>query len=106
MATPLYFIWKFKLRKGNSMEQFCPRCHEQQVQKSGVSNIGRHAGLIGMLIANSAASYSCSNCGKIPLTEFPEDFQSGIKRKRILSILGAVGVVVLLIALLFARELM
>ena len=88
------------------MEQYCPRCHEQQVQKSSTSNIGRHAGLIGMLIANSAASYNCPNCGKIPLTEFPDDFQSSIKRKRTLSILGAVGVFVLLIALLFARELM
>ncbi len=88
------------------MEQHCPRCHEQQVQKSSTSNVGRHAGLIGMLIVNSAASYSCPNCGKIPLAEFPDDFQSTIKRKRTLSILGAVGVVVLVIVLLFARELM
>lgn len=88
------------------MEQFCPRCHEQQVQKSGTSNIGRHAGLLGMLVANSTASYSCPNCGKIPLAEFPEEFQSGIRRKRIFSILGVVGVVVLVIALLFVRELL
>ena len=88
------------------MEQFCPRCHEQQVQKSSTSNVGRHAGLIGMLIVNSTASYSCPNCGKIPLAEFPEDFQSGIKRKRMFSILGAVGIFVLVIVLLFAKELM
>ncbi|MCP4646501.1 MAG: hypothetical protein GY852_02045 [bacterium] len=88
------------------MEQFCPRCHEQQVNKSNAGNVGRHAGLIGILIANSATSYSCPNCGKIPLVEFPEEFQSSIKRKRIFSILGAVGVFVLLIVLLFVRELM
>lgn len=88
------------------MEQLCPRCHEQQVHKSSTSNVGRHAGLIGLLIANSAASYNCPACGKIPLAEFPEEFQSGIKRKRMFSVLGAVGVVVLIIALLFARELM
>ena len=88
------------------MEQMCPRCHEQQVTKSNTSNVARHAGLIGMLIANSAASYSCQNCGKIPLTEFPDEFQSAIKRKRTFSVLGAVGIFVLLIVLLFAREMM
>ncbi len=88
------------------MEQLCPRCYEQQVHKSSTSNIGRHAGLIGSLIANSAASYNCPTCGKIPLAEFPEEFQSGIKRKRIFSILGAVAIFVLVIVFVFARELM
>lgn len=87
------------------MEQFCPRCYEQQVNRSSTGTVGRHAGLIGMLIVNSVASYNCPTCGKIPLTEFPEEFQSGIKRKRLFSILGGLGVFVLLIALLFAREL-
>ncbi|MCD4708052.1 MAG: CpXC domain-containing protein [Candidatus Sabulitectum sp.] len=88
------------------MEQLCPRCHEQQVAKSSTSNAGRHAGLIGLLIANSAASYNCPACGKIPLAEFPEEFQSGVKRKRTLSILGAAGVFALIIVLLFVREMM
>lgn len=88
------------------MEQLCPRCYEQQVFKSSTANISRHAGLIGLLIANSTASYNCPTCGKIPLEEFPEEFQSGIKRKRILSILGAVAIFALVIGFLFARELM
>ena len=88
------------------MEQFCPRCHEQQVYKSAASNVGRHTGLIGLLIVNSAASYNCPVCGKIPLAEFPEEFQSNIKRIRLFSIIGAVGVVIIVLALLFARKLM
>lgn len=88
------------------MEQLCPRCHEQQVEKSNTANVARHAGLIGVLIANSAASYSCPACGKIPLAEFPEEFQSWVKRKRTLSILGAVGVFALVIVLLFVWEIM
>ncbi len=88
------------------MEQLCPRCHEQQVYKSNTGSVGRYAGLIGLLIANSTASYNCPTCGKISLEEFPEEFQSGIKRKRIFSILGAVAIFVLVIAFVFARELL
>ena len=87
------------------MEQFCPRCHEQQVHKSSTSNVGRYAGLIGLLIVNSSASYNCPTCGKIPLAEFPEEFQSTIKRKRVFAVLGAVGIFVLVIIFLFVLEL-
>lgn len=88
------------------MEQLCPRCHERQVAKSGTSNVTRHAGLLGLLIANSAASYHCPNCGKIPLAEFPEEFQSGVKKKRTFMIAGAVLLFVVIIALIGAAELM
>ncbi len=88
------------------MEQLCPRCHEQQVAKSSTSNVTRQAGLVGLLIARSVSSYNCPACGKIPLAEFPEEFQSGVKKKRLFSILGAVGVFALVIVLLFVRELM
>ena len=84
------------------MEQYCPRCNESQVTKSSnTSTAGRSAGLIGVLIANAATSYSCPKCGKIPLAEFPEEFQSGVKRKRVLSILGAIGVFLAVIVLLY-----
>jgi len=87
------------------MEEMCPRCHEQKVTKSNTGNVARHAGLVGMLIANSAASYSCLSCGKIPLSEFSDDFQSAVKRKRIFSVLGAVAIFVAVVVFLFAMEL-
>lgn len=84
------------------MEQFCPRCNESQVSKSARSSaVGRSAGLIGVLIANAAASYNCPKCGKIPLSEFPEEFQSGVKRKRILSVIGAIGIFIGVMILLY-----
>ena len=87
------------------MEQYCPRCHESQVARSSNSAVvGRSAGLVGYLVANAAASYSCPACGKIPLAEFPEEFQSGVKRKRMFSILGAVGVFLAAIILLFVIQ--
>jgi transposase-like protein len=79
------------------MQQMCPRCHEQYVIKSGISNVGRYAGLVGVLVANSTASYQCPSCGKIPISEFPEEFQSNVKKKRMLSILGAVVILVLVV---------
>jgi len=63
--------------------------------------VGRSAGLIGVLIANAAASYNCPKCGKIPLSEFPEEFQSGVKRKRILSVIGAIGIFIGVMILLY-----
>jgi len=86
------------------MEQYCPRCNENQVSRSASSNIGRVGGLAGMLIANAAASYNCSSCGRIPLTEFPEEFQSAVKRKRVYSALGAAGIFLLVIVLLVFME--
>ncbi len=62
------------------------------------------AGLVGLLIANAAASYNCTSCGKIPLSEFPEEFQSAVKRKRLFSVLGAIGVFIAVIALLFFMQ--
>ena len=82
------------------MDQYCPRCHEQKVFRSNTGSYGRYGGLAGMLIANSISSYQCPTCGKIPITEFPEEFQAGVKRKRVFSILGAIGIVVL-VAVLF-----
>lgn len=84
------------------MEQYCPRCNESLVSKSTSSAaVGRSAGLIGVLISNAAASYNCPKCGKIPLSEFPEEFQSGVKRKRVFSILGAIGILIAVVALLY-----
>lgn len=83
------------------MEQYCPRCSENQVTKSSSTGAARHAGLVGMLVANAAASYNCPQCGKIPLSEFPEEFQADVKRKRMFSVLGAVGVFIAVIVLLF-----
>ncbi len=80
------------------MEQLCPKCHEQYVVKSGTGSVGRYAGLVGMLIANSTASYQCPNCGKIPVSEFPDEFQSSVKKKRLFSVLGAVAILVLVLA--------
>ena len=83
------------------MEQYCPRCNESQVTKSTSSAaVGRSAGLIGVLIANAAASYNCPKCGKIPLAEFPEEFQSGVKRKRAFSVLGAIGILIAVVVVL------
>ncbi len=87
------------------MEQYCPRCHEQQVFKASHSNVARHAGLLGMLIASSAASYSCPTCGKIALAEFPEEFQSSIKKKRTFMIVGAALLLVGIIAAMAFLEL-
>ena len=86
------------------MEQYCPRCNENKVTKSSAAAVGRSAGLVGLLVANAAAAYSCSRCGKIPLAEFPEEFQSSVRRKRVLSIAGAVGVLMAVIVLLFLME--
>jgi len=80
------------------MQQMCPRCHEQYVIKSGISNAGRYAGLVGVLVANSTASYQCPSCGKIPMSEFPDEFQSDVKKKRTLSVIGAVAILVLVVA--------
>lgn len=86
------------------MEQYCPRCNENQVSKSATHGAARSAGLVGMLVANAAASYTCPQCGKIPLAEFPEEFQSTVKRKRVFSVLGAVGVFLAVIVLLFVMQ--
>jgi len=80
------------------MEQLCPRCYEQNVIKSAAGSVGRYAGLVGVLIANSTASYQCPNCGKIPISEFPDEFQSSVKKKRLFSVLGAVAILVLIVA--------
>lgn len=87
------------------MEQNCPRCYENKVVKSASSAaVGRSAGLVGLLVANAAAAYTCPRCGKIPLSEFPEEFQAGVRRKRIFSVLGAVGVFLAVIVLLFFMQ--
>lgn len=84
------------------MEQYCPRCGVSQITKSSTSTaVGRSAGLVGLLVANAAASYNCPSCGKIPLAEFPEEFQSGVKRKRVFSVLGAIGIFLAAIVLIF-----
>jgi predicted RNA-binding Zn-ribbon protein involved in translation (DUF1610 family) len=88
------------------MEQYCPRCNDSQVSRSSAANIGRAGGLVGMLIANAAASYSCTKCGKIPLAEFPEEFQSTVKRKRVFSVLGAAGIFLVVIVFLIYMELL
>jgi phage FluMu protein Com len=85
------------------MEQLCPRCFEKNVVKSTTGSAARYAGLVGTLIANSTASYQCPNCGKIPISEFPDEFQAHVKKKRVLSVLGAVGILVVVLALLVAR---
>lgn len=86
------------------MEQSCPRCQEKTVTKSSNTSAARHAGLIGMLIAGAAASYTCPACGKIPLGEFPDEFQSSVKRKRVFSVLGAAAILVVLVGLLMLRS--
>ncbi|HPJ27801.1 MAG TPA: hypothetical protein PLM22_02630 [Candidatus Sabulitectum sp.] len=87
------------------MEQLCPRCNQNNVTRSSTSAaVGRSAGLVGLLIANAAASYNCTSCGKIPLSEFPEEFQSAVKRKRLFSVLGAIGVFLAVIVLLFFMQ--
>jgi transposase-like protein len=86
------------------LEQTCPRCHQNNVAKSSGSTAARHAGLLGILVANAATSYSCPACGKIPLGEFADEFQSSVKRKRILSVLGAVAILIAIVGLLMLRE--
>jgi len=87
------------------MDQICPRCNSAQVTKTQANGVHRAGGLLGLLIAQAIVGYNCPTCGSIPLNEFSDDFQSGIKRKRILFIVGALLLVVVLLGLLVFLEL-
>lgn len=82
------------------MDQLCPRCSENNVTKENNRSAAAAAGLVGAMVASAAASYKCPRCGKIPLSEFPEEFQSQVRRKRVFMVVGAVGIFVAAMVLL------
>ncbi|PIE53224.1 hypothetical protein CSA37_02455 [Candidatus Fermentibacteria bacterium] len=82
------------------MDQICPRCNENTVVKEKSRSAAAAAGLVGSMIASAVKAYKCPSCGKIRLSEFPDEFQARVKRKRIFSALGAVGVLIVLFVLL------
>lgn len=101
----LYSCFHQNIERSVTVEQLCPRCNQNNVTRSSTSAaVGRSAGLVGLLIANAAASYNCTSCGKIPLAEFPEEFQAAVKRKRLFSVLGAIGIFLAVIVLLFFMQ--
>ncbi len=87
------------------MDQICPRCNSAQVTKTKANGVHRAGGLLGLLIAQAIVGYNCPTCGSIPLNEFSDDFQSGVKRKRIMLIAGALLLVAVVLGLLVFLEL-
>lgn len=87
------------------MEQICPRCNSAQVTKTAANGVHRAGGLLGFLIAQAIVGYNCPTCGSIPLSEFSDDFQSGVKRKRAMLIAGALLLIVVIFGVLVFLEL-
>lgn len=79
----------------------CPRCGGEATR--GASRVAQHvAGLVGLLLYMAFAPVSCAACGAIPRSEFSDVDRAAMTRNTGMLVLGAMFVLVLVIAVLAA----
>ena len=83
------------------MSYACPKCGGPA--ERGSSSVAGHAGgLVGMLLYAAFAGFHCVKCGKLERSAFPDEVQSQMTRNSMLLGVGALGLLVAVIALLAA----
>jgi len=78
------------------MSYACPKCGGP-AQRGSSSAAGHAGGLVGMLLYAAFAGFNCNKCGKLERASFPPEVQSQMTRN---SALMGVGALVLLVAVL------
>ncbi len=79
------------------MAYACPRCGKD-IKRGSSTTAGVAGGLVGALIFAAIAPFQCESCGKIPMSELPQDVRS----KARFNSLALVGGAILLLVLVFA----
>ena len=83
------------------MAYACPKCGGA-VQR-GSSSVAQHAaGLVGALLYAAFAGFECAKCGKLERAAFPDEVRAKMTRNSVLLGVGALVLLVAVIAVLAA----
>jgi endogenous inhibitor of DNA gyrase (YacG/DUF329 family) len=77
----------------------CPRC-ANDVSRHSSSGAQAAAGIVGLLFAAAFGPFNCKSCGKIGFGEFPSDVRTKMTLGSIGMVLGAVVLLVVILAVL------
>lgn len=79
----------------------CPTCGAAVTR--GSSSVAQHAGgVVGALLYAAFAGFSCTSCGKIEKSKFPPEVRAQMNRNSALLVVGAIVLLVVLVAILVA----
>lgn len=74
----------------------CPRCNAD-VQRAP-NRMGAMFGLVGALVMMAFSSFECLKCGPIPRSEFPSEVRTQMLLGSVGLIVGAIAVIIALVA--------
>ena len=83
------------------MSYACPKCGGP-AQRGTSAVAGQAAGLVGILLHAAFAGFNCAKCGKLERSMFPDEVRSQMTRNSALLGVGALVLLVAVIALLAA----
>lgn len=79
----------------------CPTCNTALTRESNAA-AGATGGLVGALLGIAFASYHCATHGKIARAQFPPEVRSKMMMNTVMLVVGALVLLVALIAVLVA----